>query len=193
MAKHIEELALLILRQLRQLGDDFVEAHDLLQFILTGALSKRIFAYDAGPFLKLTHCGTRCLHRKLRQNRAQQFVLWAHGPDTNLKTPKTTNKTGRKCNKLQNFPACLASARIAEAGEAYGRSKPYNVELLDAVNAYIEAHKQRIAISALIIENRGICKSIRWLPPTVASISEIRSRAPSGKPAIAKVLGERAY
>ncbi len=42
MAKHIEELALLILRLLRQLGDDFVEAHDLLQ--LTGALSKRIFA-----------------------------------------------------------------------------------------------------------------------------------------------------
>jgi hypothetical protein len=39
----------------------------------------------------------------------------------------------------------LSPTRIAEAAEAYGRLKPYNIELLDAVSAYIEAHKQRIA------------------------------------------------
>jgi integrase len=39
----------------------------------------------------------------------------------------------------------LSPLRIAEAAEAYERLQPYNIELLDAVNSYIEAHKQRIA------------------------------------------------
>lgn len=51
----------------------------------------------------------------------------------------------------------LSPARIAEAAEAYERLKPYNIELLDAVNAYIKAHKQRIAsITFLHLCNRYI-------------------------------------
>lgn len=47
-----------------------------------------------------------------------------------------------------NFGVSLATMSpklISEAAECYERLKPYNVKLLDVVNVYIEAHKQRTA------------------------------------------------
>ena len=73
--------------------------------------------------------------------------------------PTIQNKKG----KLRLSLNILSPGRIAEAAEAYGRLKPYNIELLDAVNAYTEAHKQRIARSELETPQANLSRAMQWL------------------------------
>jgi hypothetical protein len=61
-----------------------------------------------------------------------------------VNVPRYLSDAGRR-HRLFGETEAQAKAPIAEAAQTYGRLKPYNIERLDAVNAYIEAHKQRIA------------------------------------------------
>jgi hypothetical protein len=57
----------------------------------------------------------RGLSHRLPAVYVQQVPLGervAQGTDTDLKTPKTANKTGRKCHKLQNFSGVLRASLL---------------------------------------------------------------------------------